>query len=330
MSRKLAEAVVVITGASSGIGRATALEFARKGAAIVIAARNLRTLRAVADEVEQLGGRALVVPTDVGDAGEVDRLAERAVDEFGRIDVWVNNAAALIIGRLEEVPAEAVRRIVETNLLGVLYGSQTAVRHFRPQNRGVLINISSGFGTFASPDQATYVSTKFGVRGLSEALRMELRGTGIHVCTVMPTSIDTPVYRHTANYTGREVRPLGRVLPPEEVARTIVRLAERPKRETVVGEEVNLVKAVHKLAPGLYELLASRQVVEENMLKGAPAPATHGNLFTPDMSWTGMSGGYGPQRSRRFRRVLKAGLLASAPATAALLWLRARTDMRRG
>lgn len=190
MQRRLESKVVVITGASRGIGRATARLFAKCGASVVLAARREDALLEVAAECEARGGRALVVPTDVSDFRAVDNLARRAVDHFGSIDVWVNNAVLAAVGRLEEVPPEANRRIVETNLLGYLHGAQAALPRFWEQGSGVLIFMSSGFGLVGAPYADAYTATKFAQRGLAQALRGELRGSGVHVCTVMPGGVD--------------------------------------------------------------------------------------------------------------------------------------------
>jgi short-subunit dehydrogenase len=324
LARNLKDAVVVITGASSGIGRATAIEFASKGAHVVLAARREDALRDVAAECEALGVRALAVPTDVTDEVAVEALAARASEEFGRVDVWVNNAGVAMYGLFEDTPAESSRRVVEINLLGVIHGSHAALGLMRERGSGVIINMSSGFGRFAAAYQATYVATKFGVRGFSEALRLDLKGTDIQVCTVFPTSIDTPVYRYAANYTGHELRPLGRLLEPEKVARTVVDLARNPRREVAVGQSVRSLNVLRALAPSLFEMSTSRQAVQKQLLQDEAAPPGPGNLFEPVGTWTGVSGGYKQQRRGGLRRALRAGLLASAPAAGVLLWRRAR------
>lgn len=323
MPVKLKDAVVVITGASSGIGRATAREFARKGSSLVLAARRDDALRAVQAECELLGARALAVPTDVTDDASVEQLARKAMEEFGRIDVWVNDAGVTMYGRFDEIPVELNRRLVETNLLGTFYGSHAAIRRFREGNSGVLINVSSGFGRVAAPLQAAYVATKHGQRGFSEALRQELHDTNIHVCTVLPTAIDTPVYRAAANYTGHQLRPLGHLLEPEKVAKTIVRLAAKPRQEVAVGGAVRGVTVLHALAPRLYERISSRRAVERQMVRDEPLDPHSGNLFEPVPEWTGISGGYKPAARVTVHRSLSTPLTVAATGLALYL-LRSR------
>lgn len=206
MPRPIEDSVVVITGASSGIGRAAAQEFARRGATLVLAARRAQALDEVARECKELGGHALAVPTDVTDEAAVQDLARRAIETFGRIDVWVNNAAVTLFARIEEAPYEDYRRVIETNLLGYVHGARAAIPYFREQGSGVLVNVSSVVGKVGQPNTSAYCATKFAIVGLSECLRQELLDVeDIHVCTVMPPSVDTPIFQHAANYTGRVI-----------------------------------------------------------------------------------------------------------------------------
>jgi short-subunit dehydrogenase len=324
MPRKLRDAVVVITGASSGIGRATALRFAERGATVVVAARREQALNEVVREIEQRGGRGLAVSTDVTDEGAVQALARRALVTFGRIDVWVNNAALSLFGRFEETPPEDYRRVIEVDLFGYIHGARAALPIFREQGSGVLINTASIVATIPQPYTSPYVISKHGIRALGMSLRQELSldgGHDIHVCTVMPATVDTPFFQHAANYTGRAVKAMPPVVSADRVASTIVSLAERPRREVIVGNAGRMLTLMRAISPGMAERMMARQVDQTHLYRDKPASPTSGNLWEP-MRYTSVSGGWtasgvqqdeaAPQRRRGLAGLaaLGVGLLA--------------------
>jgi short-subunit dehydrogenase len=330
MKRELRNAVVVITGASSGIGRATARAFAEEGAAVVLAARNELPLRALASECEAMEVPVLVVPTDVTDEQAVDRLARAALDRFGRIDVWVNNAAVMLYGRFEDIPPEAFRRVLETNVFGYVNGARAAFRAFREQGTGVLINNASAYASMGAPYLSPYVASKYAVRGLSDSLRQEVQGEDIEVVTVLPASIDTPLFQHAANFTGRAVQPIKPIYRPEQVASTIVRCARQPCREAFVGSAGRTMRALRTLAPSIFEKVNARLVEQQNFAD-EPVGPSEGNLREPQAP-ASTTGGWrdGRDSNGRAGRIALAGLLVGAPASLGLWawrrWRRGRLD----
>lgn len=293
MPRAIKDSVIVITGASSGIGRATALEFARQGATLLLAARREAALQEVATECHRLGGQALVVPTNVTDEEAVKALARRAVDTFGRLDVWVNNAAVTLFARFEEAPSDVFRQVIETNVFGYYHGARAALPYFREQGSGILINVDSVVGAAPQPYTSAYVMSKYAIRGMAGSLRMELhldKANDIHVCTVMPATIDTPLFQHAANYTGRATKAMNPVYSAQEVADAIAGLVEKPQREVIVGQAGYLMAGQSTFAPELYERMMAEQV-DQDHLQDKPALPTNGNLFEP-MPDSTISGGW--------------------------------------
>lgn len=290
--KKLSDLVVVITGASSGIGRAAALQFAKKKTSLVLIARSAKSLSQAARECEELGAKTLTITADVTDEHAVQNAAKQAVKEFGRIDVWVNNAAVTLFGRFEESPYEEYRRVIETNLFGSIHGARAVLPIFREQGAGTLIQVSSMDGKVGAPYLSAYAASKFGVTGLTESLRMELKDAPeIKVCTVLAATIDTPLFQHASNYSGRAVKALPPVYKPEKAARAIVRLVKRPRAEVVVGNAGRMLIGMHYLMPRAAEQLQARHV-ENNHFKDRSAPPKKGNLFNPMESSNKVQGGW--------------------------------------
>jgi short-subunit dehydrogenase len=288
----LKDRVVVITGASSGIGRATAYAYARCGARVVVAARNEAALEEVARECALRGGDALVVPTDVTDAEAMTELARRTHEEFGRIDVWINNAGVGLFGPFVNAPIEAHRRVVDINLGGAMNGAAAVLPYFLEQRSGVLItNISLG-GFAPVPFAAAYTAGKYGLRGFMSALRQELATEpDIHVCSVFPAVIDTPGFDHGANVSGAQLSPGAPIFPPEKVADAMVNLAVNPRNEVTVGWPSRLARLSSGLAPGLTEQIIG--MVFRHFLKSAPPGAARsGNLFAPSEGRMSPTGGW--------------------------------------
>ena len=317
MPRELGDSVVVVTGASSGIGRAAARAFAERGASVALAARSEDSLREVADECEAAGGQVLVVPTDVADEEAVQELARRTAERFGRIDVWVNDAAVMAYGSFEEIPSEVYRRVIETNLFGQINGARAVLPYFREQEGGgVLINIASMWSRVTSPEVSSYVTSKHGVLGFSECLRQALHDEkDIHVCAILPICVDTPIFRHAGNYTGRAIKPIPPVVDPERVVKAILSCAQRPRREVIVGLTGHLLRWAHTLTPGLYDLLVP-YVFGRGAFLSEPADRGPGNVLEPMPEWNRLDGGWRGDGNALLRRGALVGGAALAPLLA--------------
>jgi short-subunit dehydrogenase len=310
-NRSLSEGrVAVITGASSGIGRATAHEFARRSCKLVVAARNKKALDEVVKECHKLGGEAFPVVMDVTREEDVNKLAKAAMEKFNRVDTWVNNAAVTLFGRFEEVPTADIRQVIETNLFGYIYGARAAIPIFREQGSGTLINVSSVVAVTGQPFTGAYAATKAAEKALSESLSQELADEeNIHVCTVLPAVIDTPLFQHGANYTGKEVIPPQPVHSPEMVAEVIVNISENPKKEVFAGSSgplTYMAKAV--TPPNLYDKMSNNKINKNHFRDKASEPSP-GNLYQHAMDQ--VIGGWSAEmhENEPFNKRLKAGMM---------------------
>lgn len=284
---------VVITGASSGIGRATARAFARHGARLVLCARGPEALEEAVRECRGLGAVAVGVPTDVRDPEAVRRLAVMAAQTFGGIAMWVNNAGGGAVGRFWEVPLDAHRATVELDLLAYMHGAYAALPYFLAQGTGTLVNVNSIGGLIPTPYAAAYAAGKAGARAFADSLRLELRPwPRIHVCNVYPYFVDTPGIHHAANYTGREVKPGAFATPPEDVADTIVALARHPRHEVMVGLLGKIARVQHRLAPRAVEWALERGI-SAYFSRARPEPRSDGNLFAATPGPMTVHGGFG-------------------------------------
>jgi NAD(P)-dependent dehydrogenase (short-subunit alcohol dehydrogenase family) len=259
MPKPVSDQVVVITGASSGIGRITALAFAARGAKVVCAARGRRALDTLMGHIHAAGGTALAVPTDVADAAAVRSLADAAEQQFGRIDTWVNNAAVGVWGRVEDITDAEFDRVMRVNFLGQVHGTHAALPALRRAGGGTIIGVASVEGGRSVPLHGPYTASKFAVRAFYDTLRMELtqESAPIAVTTILPASIDTPFFEHARSRLDAMVKPPPPVYAPEIVARTIVYAAGHPRREIAVGGAGAGFVLGQRFAPGLTDALLS-------------------------------------------------------------------------
>ena len=281
--KPLREQVIVITGASSGIGLTTARMAAAAGAKVVLAARNHDALSRLEREINASGGESCHVDADVGSEADVQRVAEQAIERFGGFDTWVNNAGVTVYGRLEEVQNEDHRRLFETNFWGVVYGSLAAVKHLKSRGTGgAVINVGSTLSDRSIPLQGVYCASKHAVKGFTDSLRMELEEAGypIAVTLIKPAAIDTPYTEHAKNYMPVEPQNPAPVYAPETVARAILHAATHVERDIFVGAAGKVFSVREKLAPRLTDLYMEKMLFKQQQTNRLTHRNGHGGLHT--------------------------------------------------
>jgi NAD(P)-dependent dehydrogenase (short-subunit alcohol dehydrogenase family) len=273
--------IVLVTGASSGIGRETVLQLAEPGVGLVLCARAREPLETVAKQCREQGAAALVVPTDVRDDEAVRAAFAAAREEFGRVDAVVHSAAVLAYGRFEDVPIDVWEASVSTTLFGAARVARQALQAFADTGQGRLVLVGSVLGKIAVPWMSTYVTAKWGLQGLVRTLQLEARTTpGIGISLVTPAGVDTPIYRLAGTYVGHHGQPPPPVASPRRVAQTVVRLLDRPAREVTVGPFNWAMVTGFRLMPAVYDIVVA-PLMARIALDRDPAQPTPGNVLEP-------------------------------------------------
>ncbi len=327
--------VVVVTGASAGVGRAVAHAFARRGASIGLLARGEESLAAVVEEVEGLGGEALALPTDVADAAAVEAAAAAVEERLGPIDVWVNDAMATIFAPLHEIEPEEFERATRVTYLGTVHGTMAALRRMRTRDRGTIVQVGSALSYRAIPLQAAYCGAKFAIRGFTDSLRTELmhEGSGIWVTMVQLPAVNTPQFGWCRSRLPNHPQPVPPIYQPEIPAEAVYHAAHSRRRELWIGWGAVKAIAGNKLAPWLADRYLARQGYESQQVAGEPVPPDRpDNLFEPVPGRAATHGAFDAKASGRspflwlslHRPALLAGAAASLAAAGTGAIVRAR------
>ncbi|HEY7398507.1 MAG TPA: SDR family oxidoreductase [Gaiellaceae bacterium] len=276
--------VVVVTGASAGVGRAVAHAFARRGAHIGLVARGMRGLEEARDEVESLGGKAVVLPADVADHGQVQAAAEQCELELGPIDVWVNNAMATVFARFLDVTPEEYRRATEVTYLGAVHGTMAALERMVPRDRGVVVQVGSALSYRAIPLQSAYCGAKFAIRGFTDSVRTELMhdGSKVWITMVQLPALNTPQFNWCRTRLPDHPQPVPPIFQPEVAGEAIHWAAHHRRREVDVGGSAVKAIVANKLAPRLADLYLARTGFDAQQVSGMPVNGRRDNLFEPE------------------------------------------------
>lgn len=291
--KPLNQQVIVLTGASSGIGLCTALLAAERGAKLVLVARSANTLADLVAQIRGIGGEAIDVVADVGERDELLTVAQAAISHFGRIDTWINDAGVSIYGRLDEVSENDSRRLFDTNFWGVVNGSLVALPHLKAQG-GALINVGSEVSEAVIPLQGMYSASKHAVKGFTDALRVEIENVDhapVSITLIQPTAVNTPYPQHAKNYMDKEPKLPTPQIDPRQVAEAILDAAVQGGRDVKVGSMSMLNTTVSKLMPGLADRMAAKQV--ERQQEDAAPRRPEGTLYQPGI--TGAIYGHAPR-----------------------------------
>jgi NAD(P)-dependent dehydrogenase (short-subunit alcohol dehydrogenase family) len=280
--------VVVVTGASGGIGRATAVAFGRRGATVALVARGEDGLQSAAEEVRAAGGRALVMPCDVADAAAVDAVAERVEAELGPIDVWVNDAFTSVFAPFDQISPDEFKRVTEVSYLGYVYGTMAALRRMKARDRGTIVQVGSALAYRGIPLQTAYCGAKHAIQGFNESLRCELlhEKSGVHVTMVQMPAVNTPQFSWVLSRLPRHPQPVPPIYQPEVAARAVVHAADNPgRREYWVGGTTAATLAANAIAPGLLDRYLARTGFDAQQTEVAEPVDSPENLWKPaDMS----------------------------------------------
>jgi len=321
--KPIEEQVIVITGATSGIGLSTARMAAKHGTRMVLAARNEEALKRLCDETTTSGGECIYVVADVGKEGDVKKIAAEALNRFGNFDTWINNAGVSIYGELMDVPVEDFKRLFDTNFWGLVYGSLVAARNLE-LNGGAIINVGSTLSDRSIPLQGMYCASKHAVKGFTEALRMELEAADrpISVTLVKPSAIDTPYKEHAKNYLHSKPENPSPVYSPEVVAETILYCAENPVRDVFVGGAGKALSVAGKYAPRLTDKFMENAMIQAQTTSTPAFNDKEGLHGTSDSSLNerGDYDGY-VSESSMFTKASLHPVIAGAIATGAALAL---------
>lgn len=284
--------VVVITGASSGVGKAIALELATCGTKLVLAARRNEALQEVAEECRSLGATTVALELDTRISQDMQVLAKTAFEFGGSIHVWINNAGVLAAGALEDVPAIVNENVIRTNLLGYMNGAQEVLPYFKTQGHGILINNISVGGWLPLPYATAYSASKFGLRGFSQALKGELSNyPRIHIVDLIPSLLDTPGIQHAANYTGKVLKPVPPVVDPRKIAREVVRLIHHPQSRKTIGLPSFVLRFSSALLPRITRNITAA-VIRKYLQQADEIEHTTGNVLKPVEFGTSIDGGW--------------------------------------